>query len=297
VADNVAHTISMAGTAVALGGGIAAFRDPQGDGPEVTLLRTSVKGNETRARGTTADAIGGGIICACSTLVLDDTKVTKNLAESRSSSDAESFGGGVHAVETLVVTLTDAVISGNMADAEDADAGAGGLFLDTETTTIAESEITKNTIRAAGNGSTAWGGGIRQIGGTLTVDSGDEDESSEISDNKAIAIGFGSSALGGGYYAESSALAEFNFTEFEGNAVESPEGIARGGGLYIGPDLSDDAILLNQAEVEENEADSGYIQQGGGIYTVCDTFIDYDLSDIEDNEPDNVFEADTCPDA
>jgi hypothetical protein len=287
VADNVATTINLAGSAASAGGGITAFTS-QGT-VEVTLLKTSVKGNEARARGTIgAQTWGGGILCdTCSALVLDDSKVTKNLAEGRSS-DSDTFGGGVMAFATDTVTLTDTVVSGNTADAEDGLAGGGGLHLLTETTTITESEITKNTVRATGNGSAAWGGGIRQVGGTLTVDSGDEDESSEISDNKAIATGFGSSAQGGGYYVAADE-ADFNFTEFEGNEVEAPDGIARGGGLYVGGSV----VTLNQAEVEENEAD-GMVEEGGGVYVEPCADFDPDLSDFEDNKPDDVFAEGDC---
>jgi hypothetical protein len=281
IADNTASTLHLAaGGAEAVGGGIAAD-----SGADVTLLKSSVKGNDAIARSvTTALAQGGGIaVTEVDFLHLDRTKVTKNLAESRAS-DAVAQGGGVYAFGTGDVDILDSEVSGNTASGQgDVRSLGGGMYLEESDTFMVESKVTKNTVRTTGGGSQAWGGGINQAGGELDVDP-DGEETSEISGNKAIAEGFASGARGAGYHAENGAVATFTGTEFEGNKATAADGVARGGGLYIGNSVPDGGVVLDQAEVEENEA-SGLVEDGGGIFAEESGDVELDLSEISDNEP------------
>ena len=127
--------------------------------------------------GNSGGSAGGGIVIANSTLTLDSSTISGNVAGS---------GGGILNANS-VVTITKSTVSGNTANGGGGGLGEGGGIENCGTLTIINSTISGNTASARGGGiyncadaanlsfvtlsgnSAPDGGGIFAIGGTVNV--------------------------------------------------------------------------------------------------------------------------------
>ncbi|MBI4259551.1 MAG: CSLREA domain-containing protein, partial [Actinobacteria bacterium] len=141
--------------------------------------------------------------------------------------------GGIHSAGTL--TLTDSVVSGNVAVNSD----AGGMKNAGGTLTLTNSTVSGNS--ATGNGN---GGGIMTVGGTLTL------TNSTVSGNTG--------GFGGGLNIQGTAT--ITNSTVSGNT-------ASGGGAGFGGGIQNNggAVSLTNSTISGNTASS----QGGGIFQNC----------------------------
>src|SRR5262249_54773926 len=142
--------------AEAAGGGI-------GDEGNVTLVRSTVSGNQSSG-STTSDADGAGIwIAHGGALTMRGATVTGNLARVTDPNGRFAEGAGIFAVQDATIAISDSSVSGNGASLTSHfpfDLG-GGNFLevgahaagvhvsDGDTTTISDSHIDDNTVSAS----------------------------------------------------------------------------------------------------------------------------------------------------
>jgi hypothetical protein len=193
-------------------------------------------------------------------------------------------GAGVLIGGEATLTLRDAVVTGNVADA-DGEAGkfggiaaGGGIYNQSGTLHLVDSVVTGNKASAVGGsgkfGGITEGGGVASLGPfTIT--------GSTIAGNIADSRGgqgpsnaeqFGGIALGGGLYADiTNTAASVSATTFSGNVVDASEGpggfagISEGGGILV---LESSASLsLTSMTIAANQARGpGGQVKGGGLY-------------------------------
>ncbi|PTY02558.1 hypothetical protein DB346_08400 [Verrucomicrobia bacterium LW23] len=139
-------------------------------------------------------------------------------------------GGGINAVGTGVLTITDSVITGNSAG------NGGGIYLSGGTLNLTGSVVSNNTA------TTGSGGGLAVVSGTSIL------QRSTIHNNTALGSGGGIYLMGGGLHTGNSLTFAYNTATsgnggaiaVMGNATYQNSTIAfnsagsEGGGLYVG---------------------------------------------------------------
>jgi len=224
------------------GGAIAS------DGGSLTIANSHFEGNS---------AGSGGAIQTTGELVVSNTKFVDNHATGGRggaittvnqtlvnlnqvefiANSATTWGGALSIRAIGIVTLSDCLIDGNVAQGSN---GGGGLnFESGDELIVSRCQITNNTAADSG------GGGIRATRPVTLIDS-------VVADNQAL------NGSGGGFDGFNNAsLTAFN-TRITGNTARTDGAASNGGGIA----LSSGDLALTESTVADNEAD----QRGGGIY-------------------------------
>jgi hypothetical protein len=188
------------------GGGIDFEPTENGQAMTLTLLRSSVSGNEA---GASATGFGGGIDASSGleggsiSITLTDSSLSGNVAGG--SGAGSGFGGGLELSSggnNNTLTLTRAAVNGNSAGGGAGDTGFGGGIEYSSggsgvTQTLSATNSTIAANHAGGSGGDGFGGGIEFGTGTVTM------SYSTVVDNSAG--GGGGKATGGGLDVQSTA--------------------------------------------------------------------------------------------
>ncbi len=190
--------------------------------------------------GNSSDGIGGGgIYSGAGALVVEEARVTGNVA-------SES-GGGITAGGSSV-SLTESTISDN---ASASASGGGGIFINTGTT-VSASVVSGNEVTNSG---TPMGGGITNAGETLTV------TDSVISGNEVIDTDNADAPKGAG-------IGQFNGTTTIRRTTISGNELT-GGGAQFGAGVNINggsaSLLMVNGTLSGNEA-LGPQAAGGGMH-------------------------------
>ncbi|MFN8517362.1 MAG: choice-of-anchor Q domain-containing protein [Chloroflexia bacterium] len=189
-------TLTMTNTTI-------SFNSTGGNGGGLALISGTVEATDTAISNNTADDNGGGVYQSDGTLNLTGSTL-------RDNSNAGFTGGGGFYLAAGTATLTDTLVSVNLAPS----GNGGGIYQKGGTLTLFGSLIFSNTAGADGG---SGGGGLYLGGGTATL------TNSTFMGNDA-ANEFGG-PVGGGIYNNGSTLA-LRFVTMTNNLAAS------GGGLY-----------------------------------------------------------------
>ncbi|MDL1871009.1 CSLREA domain-containing protein [Deltaproteobacteria bacterium PRO3] len=209
----------------------------------VTPVTVNLQGLTVRDGNSTPSGSGGGIRADIPDLILNltDVTVTENLSEEDAGGiDFNSDGGRLN--------LTSSSVSNNTVPDD-----AGGIDI----TSNAVAVLMDSTVD--GNDGTDNGGGIRNSGGLLLINS-------TVSRNTVVFTEDGDNGDGGGIY-NSGEMALINST-ISGNLAR-----VNGGGIYsvdgraLGGDLDNVQALLFNVTIADNTAEIGF---GGGICNNCE---------------------------
>lgn len=209
----------------AFGGGIAVLADTS-----LTINSCTISNNSARVLGTSLSqmARGGGIATDQCTLVLSNSVVMDNVADSNAS-NALVLGGGICFLEDSA-TVTNCVIASNLAgtSTDDDQAVGGGFFAGGATVML--TDTTFNSNRAAAFRGHAAGGGFAQASSTVTL------LGCTFSNNEAGLGNTGSSGAGGGVFLDSgTGSGTLTNCTFSGNIVRGDAGDlpTQGGAIRI----------------------------------------------------------------
>jgi hypothetical protein len=160
-------------------------------------------------------------------------------------------GAGIFTSSSVGLTLTDVVVRDNHVVATGSGAlGGGGVYLgSTSVLTLQDSEVTANSVTCSGT--------------------------------------LGSCARGGGFVTEEGATVTVTDSRVADNVVTATLDAARGGGIYLGSDLTAPSTLaITGSTISGNVASGGGPAgaQGGGIATTLCGSVELDRSVLEDNE-------------
>jgi hypothetical protein len=198
----------------------------------VTLIRTTVTGNQVRSNLADNTALGGGI-GNNGFMTIEDSVVSGNLALGFSgSSGSEAHGGGIGSRGSL--TIVRSTISGNTAQAGDADPGRQ-----------------------------AMGGGIaNESGGELTVIGSTIDHNTALG-GACHSTATGGNGLGGGVETDLNGSATFtNSTIFANTARGGDSDGGTGGGAVGGGVDGNSQLTLTNCTIVQNGAFEGFSNQG-----------------------------------
>ncbi|HEX5690889.1 MAG TPA: choice-of-anchor Q domain-containing protein, partial [Roseiflexaceae bacterium] len=152
ITGNTAYNLATGFSALSRGGGI--FQS--GGGSSLTLLNSTVSGNQSIAETTdanAADAQGGGIQRSSGAITITNSTISGNTAQSitPNGTTGTARGGGFYLSSSGTLTVTNATISNNSAIGGDTANEGGGVFRDAAATGAANF---KNTIIAGNNAAT-----------------------------------------------------------------------------------------------------------------------------------------------
>ena len=219
---NQPATIQGPGAGVITASGGDASRIFNIDNGAIGAINVSISGL-TLTRGNAGNDSGGAIAVGDEALALSGVDITGNTA---------NFGGGIYLAGGLL-TLENCTVSGSRAPGS-----GGGLFLDSNTTTVVRSSTVSGNDATGGEG----GGIFASVGASLAV------ENSTIAGNRA--------GLGGGIGIENGTLVIRNST------VSGNSAVGEGGGVFsLNADLSPSTTVENTT-ISGNAAGS----DGGGIF-------------------------------
>jgi hypothetical protein len=244
--------VKLSNGKAAIGGGL--YIDD--NGATITITKSVITGNRAvGATGTTTNGYageGGGIANLAGTLIIQGkSKITNNTATGGAGAaggyaGATGAGGGIFNSDTLKIIST--TISGNTATGGSGGAGVSYAYsAKTQTTT---------TATAGGDGGSAYGGGIANSGGAVTI------QKSVISGN-SVHGGVGAAGGKAAQGANGTAFTVANGTTYAasdggygGNGMNGGNGgNAVGGGVGSnGPG----SVTLTQSTVSGNTASSGH---------------------------------------
>ncbi len=269
------RAVSSAVTPASTGGGVL------NDG---TLTLSSVIVEDNSADPSTLPtgaALGGGIASrAGSTLTLDTTTVTANVAQPGASSDSIGEGGGIYFVGATLSARASSIASnqafggltGPTPGSPGTPALGGGLYFAGAAGTLTDVTVSGNTAQGQGavefggfgNGS---GGGIENAAGSLTI------ARSSISGNTASAVGGAAAGVGLGGGIHSTASLTVTSSTISGNlatggAAINNTGTASGGGIMSDGDLSltNTTVSGNTAQGSTGTFGNGGDANGGGVF-------------------------------
>ncbi len=198
---------------------------------------------------------GGGILNNTGTVSINNSTISNNSANIGS-------GGGIHNLGTTdyllgITNITNSTISGNLAD-------SGGGIYNLGITNINNTTISGNSaFSSSGNSGSAYGGGIYNSDGNLTINNSNISGNSSDFDGGGISntsdgtanisnstISNNSGSFGGGI-SNSSGTVYINDSTISDNSANF------GGALY-----NNDTATINNSTISGNSAGSN----GGGIY-------------------------------
>jgi CSLREA domain-containing protein len=217
---------------------------------DVDPLSTGVSAMVADVRVTNGRAVafGGGIRNA-GTLLLTDSTISDNKAEV-TTPIINSIGGGVATGAGGVTTISNCLVTGNMATG-DGDAGAavgGGVGSFDGETIVESSTIIDNQAFASSPNAPGIGGGIGIVDGTLSVDS------STVSGNGVV--GF-PAAGGGGIGVACEVFSPCGALSISGSTISDNDAFAfsevNGGGAFF----SSGSFLLVNSTLTNNAAEMG----------------------------------------
>jgi hypothetical protein len=225
-------------------------------GATITITKSVITGNHAiGAAGATSAGYageGGGIANLAGTLIIQgSSKITHNTATGGAGAaggyaGAAGAGGGIFNTGTL--TITSATISGNTATGGNGGAGIGYSY--------SAKTQSATTATAGGDGGDAYGGGIANSGGTVTI------QKSVISGNSAHG-GAGMSGGKAGVGANGTAFTVTNGSTYAaGDGAYGGNGMNGGnGGNAVGGGVGSNgpgSVTLTQSTVSGNVATSGH---------------------------------------
>lgn len=277
VTGNTAQSASKA-----YGGGIFVSGNGGGDNSQVHLIDSRVDGNHAYAGN--GNAFGGGIVIdgSATTVTFQNSSIDGNRAI---STNGPGIGGGVFIRNTSAdnisqLTMHGGRISGNLA--EGAIAEGGGIItvqvnalLDGGS--LVSANIARSTFPTPSTNSTALGGGILALFGSLAL------TDVAVDGNQSIAAN--GDAVGGGVLA----LAPLTATRatIRGNTAQSITGNSFGGGVSAG--IATYSVItmpveLHACTISDNTARSNgasSTSRGGGVDAIGTILAAY--STIRDN--------------
>jgi len=197
----------------------------------------TISGNSNK----TGSAQGGGVYINSGTFTMNGGTISDNTAES--SSNYESFGGGIYIRNDITFTMNGGTISGNISSK------GGGVF-NGGTFNMNGGTISGNTAHSRSSAGSGGGGGVFS-NGTFTMTSG------VISGNISNGNGHG-----GGVYTDSM------FFSMKGGTISGNTADSYGGGLYSR------SINMTGGTISGNKATNGggasvissFLISGGTVY-------------------------------
>tara|TARA_R110002072_G_scaffold302710_2_gene487739 strand:- start:309223 stop:315027 length:5805 start_codon:yes stop_codon:yes gene_type:complete len=197
--------------------------------------------------GNIASRAGGGIETNVGTTTLTNVTLSNNVAGPDGAATPGN-GGGLHVTGAGGVTINGGMVTGNTAAAE-----GGGLWnSSTGTMTIQAGGMGGTLIdsnTANGDGAVQGGGGIFNVGGTLSI------TDATISNNVSTATQAGNG--GGGILIEGGANNSITDTTISGNTANT-SGTADGGGILL---TGGSTLTISGGTISGNSAN----RAGGGI--------------------------------
>lgn len=236
---------------IAVGGGIWAE-----SGTSLTLSSVKVSGNYAVGSST---AEGGGIQ-ADGKLTMTNSTVSGNSA--LSTNNGAVFGAGLYLTGSSAVTISQSVISGNIAHSLSGTIYGGGI----ETQTSGSVKLTDSVISgnsAKSDGAQAFGGGMDAGAGQLTL------QRVELTDNTAQGASGSVNSFGGGL--SSNATTTLINTTIAGNRAVG----GRGGGIYFSGNGSPADMSAFGPTIADNSAmvGGGINVEGSGQFLFVNTLI------------------------
>ncbi len=204
-----------------------------GGGVEIIAGVTEFSGSSLAGNSTGASpGNGGGLHLTGAGIV--------NFDRSRAvANSASAEGGGLWNSAVGTMSISNSVISNNVASGNDADQGGGGLFNDGGTLTVRNSNVNRNVA----DGTSGSGGGVLNNLGTLMIDS------TRVLSNR-------SQRAGGGVEANVGTTTLVNVA-LSNNSTGSAPG--NGGGLHL---TGAGSVTIDVSRVDLNTASA----EGGGLW-------------------------------
>ena len=226
-------------TGLGSGGGLQNL-----SGGSVTIEGAVFSGNlANRAGGAIEDASGNP-----TGLTLTNTTLSDNAAGMAPATASPGSGGGIHVTGPGGTSITNGLITGNLAASE-----GGGLWNGSGVMSLVGARVETNI--ASGDGPDQGGGGVFNAGGTVTISG-----MAEITGN----IANGTSGSGGGLLNDVGGTVTITGSALTGNLANRAGGaIEDNSGAGLGITLVDVTMVSNNAGVSPAVAAPG---NGGGVH-------------------------------
>jgi len=227
----------------------------------------------TIEEGYASDKGGGVYIRGANVVNITDCVIADNQVTTLSVSS----GGGIHNAYGGTLTLTRTIVTNNEARAGVIDAGifGGGIYSGPEcVTTLIDSTVSYNTAQGIPGPSTmVRGGGIFNLGGTVTLDH------SVVEENRATGDASGSLGMGGGLYNASAGTIVVN----NNSNIAQNKADLNGGGIFNEAsrvEISNSTLFCNQATGGIDDE----LPRGGGLYNSAGGVLIVHGADITSNQ-------------